>query len=208
MSTLPLLQEESTSQFVNHINISTERSTEHIHSTNNLSFEPPSWHPKTAQHSTMSFRQLPVIGGVSQENQTTAPSRLLPWLSPDHCHSPTSRPHSLKRARPNSFDSNSSASTIHHSSPNSYFHPTQPPLEKVQPKQRDSGFVSSSSASDTSSLLSRMSRLSFEVKVCTADHALLEPGHSCNFCHYPVSQPKPLVYLAPEYIALLQADSR
>jgi hypothetical protein len=51
-----------------------------------------------------------------------------------------------------------------------------------------------------------MSRLSIEVKLCTADHAILDPGDSCNFCRYPEVQPKPLVYLAPEYVGSLQAD--
>jgi hypothetical protein len=71
---------------------------------------------------------------------------------------------------------------------------------------RDSGFFSSSSASDTTSLISRMSRLSIEVKLCEMDHTRMGPGNPCSICRYPEPRPKPLVYVAPEYAAPQRAD--
>jgi hypothetical protein len=71
---------------------------------------------------------------------------------------------------------------------------------------RDSGFFSTSSAGDTRSLLSRMSRLSIEVKPCMMDHALVVAGNTCPVCRYPEIQPKPRVYVAPEYASSQRAD--
>jgi len=38
---------------------------------------------------------------------------------------------------------------------------------------------------DTTSLVSRMSRLSIEVKQCEMDHAGMGPGNPCSICRYP-----------------------
>lgn len=132
-----------------------------------------------------------------------------PLPSPLSCDLHPSTPLSLKsykRVRRNSFDSNSSTSASASVSPGSYTNFSRPHLQKFEMQLRDSGFYSSSSASDTTSLISRMSRLSIEVKLCVMDHTLMDSGKTCPICRYPEPRPKPLVYVAPEYAAPQRAD--
>jgi hypothetical protein len=135
------------------------------------------------------------------------PPRPLP--SPLSCDLHPSTPLSLKsckRARRNSFDSDSSASASTYVSQGSYTNFSRPQLQRFEMQLRDSGFYSSSSSSDTTSLISRMSRLSIEVKRCVMDHTMLDAGNACPICRYPEPRPKPLVYVAPEYAAPQSAE--
>jgi hypothetical protein len=114
---------------------------------------------------------------------------------------PTLNPN--KRVRPNSFDSNDSTA----GSFSSGFTNFSWPVLRVRQQLRDSGFFSSlSSSSDRNSLVSRMSRLSIEVKLCSTDHALLAEGSFCSVCRYPETNPKPILYLAPEHAITQSAE--
>jgi hypothetical protein len=113
---------------------------------------------------------------------------------------------SHKRARGNSFDSNITSSTSRYIGRSSFTNLSGPQLQRLEMQLRDSGFFSSSSTSDTTSLLSRMSRLSIEVKPCIMAHTLVNPHNPCPVCRYPEPQPKPRVYVAPEYAAPQRAE--
>jgi hypothetical protein len=113
---------------------------------------------------------------------------------------------SHKRLRQNSFDSSSSMAPSQSTGRSDYTNFSPPQLNRLEMQFRDSGFFSNSSASDTTSLLSRMSRLSIEVKLCEMNHTGMGPGNPCPICRYPEPRPKPLVYVAPEYAAPQRAD--
>jgi hypothetical protein len=127
-------------------------------------------------------------------------------LSSEHWPSAPPSLKSNKRIRGNSFDSNSSTTASYYTGRSASTNFSHPQLQRFEMQLRDSGFFSSSSASDTTSLLSRMSRLSIEVKLCEVDHTRLGPGKPCSICRYPEPRPKPLVYVAPEYATPQRAD--
>ncbi|KAE9378370.1 hypothetical protein N431DRAFT_295225, partial [Stipitochalara longipes BDJ] len=163
---------------------------------------PPARLPVIPQNSSVPS-QHPVIASSSIE----MPPPPMPSQTPSHRD--PSKPSSLsshKRARGNSFDSNITTSTSRYMGRGSYTNFSLPQLQRFQMQLRDSGFFSSSSASDTTSLLSRMSRLSIEVKPCMMDHALVDLHNPCPMCRYPELQPKPRVYVAPEYAAPKSAE--
>ncbi|PMD25514.1 hypothetical protein NA56DRAFT_642503 [Hyaloscypha hepaticicola] len=133
----------------------------------------------------------------------------LPPTSPSSSTRYPSAPSSVnshKRLRQNSFDSSSSMAPSQYSGRSNYTNFSHPQLNRVEMHFRDSGFFSNSSGSDTTSLLSRMSRLSIEVKLCEMDHTGMGPGNPCPICRYPEPRPKPRVYVAPEYVAPQRAD--
>lgn len=127
----------------------------------------------------------------------TAEHAISPTLySYPYAPQPSSTSH--KRVRPNSFDSHDSTSYSYRSSLSNITNFSRPIL-RIKKQLRDSGFFSLSSASDEKSLLSRMSRLSVEVKLCLTDHSHLQEGSFCTMCCYPQMNPKPIVYVAGEY---------
>jgi hypothetical protein len=104
------------------------------------------------------------------------------------------------------MDSFDSALARSNTDGNSYINFSRPLLQKFQKQLRDSGFFSTSSASDTGSLLSRMSRLSIEIKECMRDHTDATLDNPCEVCRYPEHQPKPCVYIAPVHASPQRAD--
>jgi hypothetical protein len=135
-------------------------------------------------------------------------ARLPPTSPPSSTHYPSapSSVNSHKRLRQNSFDSSSSMAPSQSTGRSFYTNFSHPQLNRLEMPFRDSGFFSNSSASDTTSLLSRMSRLSIEVKLCEMDHTGIGPGNPCSICRFPEPRPKPRVYVAPEYVAPQRAD--
>ena len=106
-----------------------------------------------------------------------------------------------KRRRPTSLDTNNTMSTYQSSGPSSNASSSRPHELMFRQRLRDSGFYSASSASngDSRSLVSRVSRLSIDFKICLEDHWGFTADNPCFYCGFPDSQPKPIVFLAQEY---------
>ena len=169
--------------------------------------------PFTATEPLARRQEIPQPSTVLMQGPFSGPASLrgawLPLTSPSSSARYPSAPSSVnshKRLRQNSFDSSSSMAPSQYTGRSSYTNFSHPQLNRLEMKFRDSGFFSNSSASDTTSLLSRMSRLSIEVKLCEMDHTGMGPGNPCSICRYPESRPKPRVYVAPEYAAPQRAD--
>jgi hypothetical protein len=160
------------------------------------------WLPLTSPPSTVLMQE-------TFSGPTSLRAHRLPPTSPSSSTRYPSAPSSVnshKRLRQNSFDSSSSMAPSQYTGRSSYTNFSHPQLNRLEMKFRDSGFFSNSSASDTTSLLSRFSRLSIEVKLCEMDHTGMGPDNPCSICRYPESRPKPRVYVAPEYAAPQRAD--
>jgi hypothetical protein len=162
--------------------------------------------PLRSTPSLVGYQEAPQISSVYLQDTVVGPAtpEMPPAVSPpplswDSRPSVPSSLHSHKRARGNSFESSMTMATSRYIGGGSYTNFSRPQLQRLEMQLRDSGFFSSSSASDATSLLSRMSRLSIDVKLCTMDHKLVGHSNSCPICRYPEVQPKPLLYVPPEY---------
>ncbi|KUJ06556.1 uncharacterized protein LY89DRAFT_405612 [Mollisia scopiformis] len=183
-----------------------ETAQESISSTLPLGFpRPPSQQSVVPPNSSPPPQQSVAWSASVQSQPLATPSQVHDSLEPTRQSSVNSH----KRIRGNSYDSNAiTSNTSYMGRSNSTNSPLEslPPFQKLQRELRDSGFFSSSSSSDSRSLISRMSRLSIEVKPCTMNHSLASSDNPCSVCQYPELQPKPRVYVAPEYASPQRAD--
>lgn len=195
IQTLPMA-----SRMTDHLNVHSEMTTSPHDSVYALAsqHQSPQRQSQDPQHSYgPKFTYSPAM-------QTADEDTLPPRVSEQQPHQqPSMNPYKRARHSSDSNDSTSSSSRSYMSS----FTNFSWPMRRVRQQLRDSGFFSSiSGASDRTSLLSRMSRLSVDVKLCLTDHSHLQEGSSCAMCGYPERNPKPVVYVAREYAIPQRAE--
>ena len=185
-----LVQEACYGILSNHESNDTSRAIEPDTSVG-MESEFPAWQTGWSPHPSMQ-QQHTALGDASQGSQSMlySPSPASTPVVPDTGRIQRTR----KRPRPKS-----ELFTVQDG--NTSFPFPEPPPSPVQSpkKRRDSGVCSVTSINNSSSLLSRMSRLSVDIALCQLDHRLTSPESPCIFCRFPERDPRPRVYLAPEY---------
>ena len=157
----------------------------------------PSFHESLPERPKKSMDESSIKFSESDAKPYIFPTRLFSKIP----ISDESRLTTLKRMRPESL---ASASGFAAYRPNVSDIPkvsTAAQEEIYRDALRRSGFWSASNAStaDQNSTISRMSRGDVEFRACPFDHTILNPGGPCVLCNYPEVQPKPVVFLAPEF---------